>query len=304
MPPDEGPVVLPSVPVYSLATIGKVRKHISDAILFPLYGCHLEGDAFEYAVGKVAQYLKVEDRALEALRKTMSVLAGKELSLESAQLLGWRIAGNIEKIRGGDPAMPWIVQRGPEWVPMQITGGRRFWQKRQKGPAKFGWTYLCSVLAGSPTGTDIRQWWSTEKVMVVASCLGFSRKPPYHREDMAELVGLRFYGLLEPKLSDRAPGFFHIHCPTSFSQYNRGVLKLRRRIDFVCPSGFDHPCHRCFVGAKECPAATHRETYIARPCPGCKREWWFDTDPRFLNDHCVHCQPRFDSGMSLGTITD
>ncbi len=298
-PEEPEPQALPPVPAFPLVRVSKLRKELAEVALLRFYGCPIRGDNFQSLAATLAKSLKLKGAARDALADSLRYLLGRDFDMDVGRELAWRLAGNLERLKAGEPVPPWTAQRGLEWVPVQVTGGRKSWKKAEKGRMRFGWTYLFTVLAGSPTGRDIRQWWTTDKAAVVGARLGFSRKPPYHREDMDELVGLRFCALLDPKLSDRGPGFHHIHCPSTFEEYNREVIKKRRRIDFACPEGFPHSCSQCFVGTRECPAAVHRETYVSKYCTGCGREWWFDTDPRFVNDYCIHCQPRAESGIEL-----
>jgi hypothetical protein len=231
-------------------------------------------------------------------------LGGRELDEPMLVDLAWRLAGNVARLRAGHACQPWARQTEVEWVPAQITGTRYAIKKRPgQRFGQSGRAVRLRFLAGTPCGLTVEQFWSNEKADVIADSLGFARKPPYHKAHHAELGSMRLMALVEPARSQREPGFHHVACPPAFKAYNRRLIRMRRRIGFACPEQFEHECSACPRGARACPAACHPTDFVLKPCPGCGRaDQWFDTDPGFVNDYCVHCQPLASAGIPLKVL--
>ncbi len=222
----------------------------------------------------------------DAVFESVRYLAGKPLGELDAIRLAWRLAGNINLLKAGQPVPPWSLQRHDEWVPLQIV--KIFRTRNSKD--QLGFDVTTRVLAGTPAPLKISSFWSVRVVRLVASKLGFSRpwdKYPFHTAQ--ELVGLRFYGLIEAIRSRGRPEFHEVECSDSFIKWNReNVLKLRLRVGCKCPAGFLHKCHLCAYGYDRCAAATHPKTFTIGNCAGCGgQDVPFDPDDSW--PHCVKC---------------
>jgi hypothetical protein len=276
-----------------------------------LGGKVVEGKRFEKLLRLAAEILpgKVERPALyDSLRGCL----GEVMTAERAQEIGWRLAGNLPRLRLGRAAPPWHVQKFLEWVPLHVVGCR----PELRGRGKRGVLYSFRVLGGSPCPRILQQWFSVKWCRVVAVDFGFSprgRRPKFPYSAPEQIVGLRFCGLVDPELSGGEPVFrvplevskarglrAHGHAfPGYCRDYNRGALERRFRTEpavFDCPRDLprDYPCHRCpsgFGGAGGCPAATHRAEWAVRPCPRCDLEAAF-FDPELPGDLCVDCHRR------------
>jgi len=150
------------------------------------------------------------------------------------------------------------------------------------------------ALTGTSCPLQFSTFWSKEFSVVASRRLGFS--PPWGKNpfrDMAELVNMRFVAHVKQSLSQEHPGFKEMSVDSLCLQWNRRVLRMRRREPgwHACPEGFppEEPCYRCYVGLDGCPAATHDVTYVQRCCPECQQEdAWFDPALKGV-DVCLAC---------------
>ena len=241
---------------------------------------------------------------VEAVRESCMSLGGQALTARKCRELAWRLAANLETLRAGRPVTPWVRQDEPEWVAVQVTGARYAIQKRAADRrGRPGLDMRFTVLTGTPAATTIAEFWSDQKVDAVAYNIGFKRKPPMYKADRTEVFGCRFWALVEPRLSLGGPKFYRVHATPAFEASNAALIKKRRRIKFPCPMAYTHECHRCPVGAggeDRCPAATHRADYEFKKCETCGREnAAFDTDPAYVNDYCLRCQPLISAGLQV-----
>lgn len=302
MADDPEGVPLPPLPKFNVVRVFETRDRLMDLTLDAMAGTLAAGLDFEAMVEAVRRALNSGGDAIEHLPlfNSMRYLVGREMTPKLLRELAWRLAGNLGPLKAGAPVPPWARQTVPEWVPVQVVATRYAIQKKpHEKRGRPGRTMRFLALAGTPCPGTMTQWWSNEKIGVVATAVGFRRKPPLVMADKAELMSMRFAALVEPARSQREPGFYHVACPPAFMEYNRALIRKRRRIRFECPEGFDHPCHLCHLGARSCEAAVHPEDYEAKPCPSCRRTWWFDTDTGFVNDHCVQCQPLVSAGIPV-----
>jgi hypothetical protein len=297
---EEAPLLKP--PVFNIPAVFELRTRLMDDVLHFRTGTVLAGGAVDDLVESLHQAMSGHGTVVERLTLHHSVryLVGRELSRRNLTELAWRLAGNTKRLKGGLPVTPWSSQPEKEWVPIQVSANRYAIKKRpHEKHGRSGRTMRFRILAGTSCPMEITQWWSNEKLDVVAYAIGFKRKAPMHKADQSELMSLRFLGLIEPSLSPREPGFFHVSCPPSLMTYNRDLIKKRRRIKFSCPEGYEHQCHQCPLGVRSCEAATHAADYEEKLCPACGKNWWFDTDTGFVNDNCLHCQPLLSAGIPV-----
>ena len=222
------------------------------------------------------------DQIFESVR----YLAGHTLDELESIRLAWRLAGNLPALKDGKPVSPWTVQHADEWVPLQIL---RI-QRTRNAKDKLGYSVTSRVMAGTPAPLKVNSFWGVRAVHFVASVLGFSKH--WHRYPFTvadELVGLRFFGLIEAARSRGRPEFHEIECPDSLIKWNReSILKLRLRVGLKCPMNFEHECHQCALGYDRCAAATHPQTFTAGYCASCGLAA-APFDPSDPSHHCVHC---------------
>ncbi len=156
-----------------------------------------------------------------------------------------------------------------------------------------GYLFTFRVLAGTACPLHIHKHWTRPACAVAAKHMGHTkRNGKYPYKHPQQLVGLRMYCLVTPKLSQQgSPGFFQTECPPSCIRYNRDILatRLGPRPE-SCPSGYLHECYKCTVGYSSCVGGTHRENYVKSFCSYCGQLSVFD--PENSSDKCVPCTER------------
>ena len=292
---------LPPIPVFSIPQVFSTRDKLLDEVFYPDLGMELSGDLLHDTALRMRKVLKLGSELHPVMLDSLRPLVGRSLDLSAARDLCWRIAGNLNLLRGGVPVHPWTSQADLEWVPVQIRSSRFHLRKAFGGTGhEMGRMFRFRVLAGTSASLVTDRFWTPRMSGFMAKKLGFTspRKKLFKRDDL-ELSGMRMLALVEPSLSQRSPGFRRFHCPGSMLAYNKKLIKLRRRIGFACPFSYDHECFQCPHGSSSCGAAVHPCDYEVRQCSGCGQEAYFDVDPLYINNYCINCQPRADSGLQL-----
>jgi hypothetical protein len=220
--------------------------------------------------------------------KSCVLLAGRELSRPLLAEFAWKVAGNLDRLRRGEPLGPPGPPPAPEWAPFQVVAALPGRNRR----GDLGAEFAVRALAGRYCPGRSTVFWRRPAYTFLSRSLGFSRgggpRPFTHP---MQLVGLRFFGLLEPERSGDAPGFRQVQAGAAMLEHNRAVLARRFRPPdgADCPFGFDGaaytPCHRCGLGYRgqdgedACLAACRAQPLEARPCPACgQAEAAFDLD--------------------------
>ena len=222
----------------------------------------------------------------DAVYESLRTLIGARLDYRLCYEYAWRFSGNINKLREGEPVRPWTAQREDEWVPVQVL---TCWPAKNKY-RKIGRDIRFRALAGTPCPMELETFWTKGATSYVSTLLGFSRfEGPYRMQSQSDIVGLRMLVRIDALLSRGQPVFKEVKCPPSLVNWNRElVLKLRFRHGMRCPRGWHHPCHRCAIGYKECPAATHKETFEVGHCTACRSENAI-YDPEMASGVCREC---------------
>ncbi len=275
----------------------KLRATIKTAILETYKDKRPRGPEFEAMVDLVHDQLPAKVFRT-AVFDTLAPSAGELITEALADTLAWRIAGNVQQIARGIPALQWRVSNTPEWVPAQIMSA----VKAKGFNNKTGYTLSFKVLAGRPSSVVITKFWSTKFCRYAARTLGFitrvpsetsRRLPTYLFHTPIELVTLRMEILITAEFCRNGePGFDKIACRGSLLEWNRNQMRLRDRIlpGYTCPHGHKTtvPCYRCPIGYLNCQAGTHRQNYVFKPCPVChEKEAAFDPD--LSKEMCLRC---------------
>lgn len=231
---------------------------------------------------------------MDVLADSIRAEAGRVLDAETLVALAHRLAGNLARLASCRPVPPWHVQRFPEWVPVQVLGCAR----ARGGKGQMGALFRFKVMAGTPCPRVVLQWWSNRRCLYHARDFGLAvgrargKTPRLPYEAPEQFATLRLAALIDPALSRAEPAFAEVKFPAgrSIAGWNRTQLRRRLRLGFACPEGYpdDFPCHRCHRGYRSCPAGTHRDDYVERPCPLCglpDAVW----DPESPFEGCVDC---------------
>lgn len=277
---------LPQVPVFDLGRVDALRDRLTNVAGYAFLEDVMEGDGFQQFVDAVTSELPPglsRDVVFDSCRSVL----GKRLTLARLGTLAWRLAGNIPRLRRGIPVHPWSQQNVDEWVPVQIIGGE--YTQTARGDAACNFSFR--ALAGTPAPMVFRQRLTKRHCAAMAVHMGFSKRRgkkqrPFH--DSLQYVNLRCCVLVEIAKSQHRPTFFHMAVPKVFLDWNVDLLKMRYRVGWECPKSYTHPCHKCVIGYKDCPAATHRETHVLAHCHGCQRD---DArfDPERSTELCLAC---------------
>jgi hypothetical protein len=294
MSTDDSTIKLKTIPV---GYVLRLREALYQSTTLANFANKLfDADTFNSFVDVLQGYFKANVSGI-ALRNSAAALASTTPTIADLRMLFWRLAGNVHKLKAGYPILPWVIQREPEWMPLQIVDVRLL--RNVKGAVVA--EYTCRVLAGSAAGMLVKRTFTRKTCAMLAKDMGFGdryriakqnrtgkRKRTVHPfSSFADFVGLRFYGLFDSETCDSKPKFWHVSAPPSAKSYNRQILKQRARIDFTCPFGYTHSCSLCFVGYDSCPVATHPRTYSLGQCSVCKESDWFDSG--ISRDCCVSC---------------
>jgi len=282
--------------VYNLKNVFRLRNRLIQDVCLPYYHCTLEGEGFRDFVEDIWRALPA-GTSLGAVFESLRPIAGKELTMPLLEEIMWRLAGNPGPLKDGHPVGIWTEQVQDEWMPVQAVRavpGLNY--KNQPG-----YFFTFRVLAGKACPSYIHKHWTRPACAVAAMHMGHSKKwGKYPYRNAQQLVGLRLYVLVTPKLSQQgSPGFFKTECPPSCVKHNREILSVRLgERPSSCPRGYIHDCHKCTVGYVECIGGTHRENYVRSFCSHCGQLSVFD--PENTTATCVPCAER----IQLGRNTD
>jgi len=270
-----------------LGIVLRLKRKIQEALI------DYEGEVL--TAGCFGQFVQAVYLLLPAVKSYAAVfdslehLVGQRATSELLEESIWRLVGNLIRLQNGDSVFAWSSQVEDELVPFQILSvEHRITEKRRKRGGQF----YCRALAGSPCPLVIPIFWTLKFCSWASQQMGFSapwRKHPFR--DVFELVNMRFHGLVLAEKSKEQPVFEEIVLMRGDTVWNKRLLIMRSRTGrFRCPHKFpdDHPCHLCFVGLEQCPAAVHEQTYYKAKCRVCKLDTWFDpAHPSW--DCCIDC---------------
>lgn len=281
------------LPRHNIPKIIETRTRLVETVFPPYYGVPLTGDCLDSMVQDLRAALPGKI-PYAALFETVRGLAGKELDAGQLAVFAWRVAGNIRKLQAGHPVYPWTHQAKDEWVPFQVIRG----VVTRGRYNKIGVYFDFRALAGTLCPTQVSRFWSTSACGFAAREMGFSRSDGKYPYTVGEqLVGLRFYGLVEAERSRGEPWFQEVRCPGGFVKWNRDILNVRLRHK-PCPFEWTHACHQCVIGYEivrdeagniqpACDAATHPKNYVSVFCNDCGETAY--RDPEHDEDLCVRC---------------
>jgi hypothetical protein len=271
------------LPSFNISAITDLRSRLIERVFLQRYHETVEGVQLDYLVNDLSQLLPKPMRR-DAIFETARQLLGIELTPEVCFNFSWMLAGNVPTLKAGRAVMAWHGQVSDEWVPLQAT---RCELQRHPRTNDLGDLLTLRILAGSPTGMVTTRFLSRRFATALGRRIGFSASyEKYPFSEAKQLVGLRFLGEIMAAKSHKEPRFENIKCPASLIDYNREVLKIRLH-HVPCERGYTHPCHRCVIGYRDCPAGTHRETYVKQFCTKCGEENYFDPDAK--SEHCIKC---------------
>lgn len=270
----------------NLHVVESKRDELARYVFQPLTGQQINVDLL---AGSLLERLPDGVR-YDTIFESIRYLAGQELTEVEGMRAAWRLAGNLKRLKEGHAVPPWAMQRDDEWVPLQVLRV----QKSRNQKDVIGCAITVRAMAGTPAPLKITHFWGSKIARFVSGKIGFSAPwGKYPFKNVEDLVGLRFYGLVEAARSREKPEFHEVACTDSMCDWNRKqVLKLRLRVGMKCPANFDHACHLCPYGYDRCTAAVHALTFTAGPCANCGNQQ-AAFDPENTSPHCVMCAEAF-----------
>lgn len=306
---------LPAMPSLSLPLVERARDKITDEVLLPYYGTILAGDLFAQVVEDLRKAV-CPRAAYEVVMTSLLNLAGRQLSVSLADELAWRIAGNLHRLRAGEPVPPWPTRVEREWSTVEVyrvRHGDRLVRPRsdvqelradQRGLVKQrGILIWLKFLTGLPAGIISQRFWSPDYYEPRKQVFGFDR---WNREkhtrvvssrvswpflDPQEFHGMRFAALVDPeKCRDGLIAVEEIQSSSAALTRNRNLMTLRMREEYRCPLNYttsQRECHACEAGMDICKAACRRQTLVNGDCAGCKKTG-VQLDPEAGNV-CLRC---------------
>lgn len=269
-------------PPFSYIRVRQYRDRIAQRALRPYIDANMVGDTLRDVCRDTLAELP-DSVSQPALFDSIRALAGTTLTRPVASTLAWRIAGNIEKLKAGLPALPWTRQMEDELVPVIVENVRPYTRKNKPG-------YLldCRAVAGSPCPMKFTQFFSQNSCYAIAQVMGFSAPwGAYAFTTAMHFVDLLFFAHVEAAKSRETPSFSTISVSSSMFQHNRTRIEVRTRAR-PCPENYEHACIHCWLGQDQCQFATHAKTYVTRYCEACQTDRFFD--PGDSSQMCVRCR--------------
>lgn len=269
-------------PPFSYSRLRQCRDKLAERALRPYLDANMAGETLRDVCRDVLAELP-NSVSQPAVFDSIRALAGTRLTRQAAYSLAWRLAGNLDRLKAGIPALPWTRQLEDELVPVCVEGVRPY--KRKNTP---GYLLDCRAIAGTPCPLAFTQFFSQNSCRAIAQTLGFSAPwGAYPYTTAMHFLNLLFFAHVEAERSRETPVFSKVSVSPSMFRDNRGLIEVRTRAR-PCPDGFEHSCVHCWLGADQCMFATHPRTYVTRHCDACKADSFFD--PRDSGILCVRCK--------------
>jgi hypothetical protein len=223
----------------------------------------------------------VRDTA-KALRKTLcEEAAGCVLEPRLISRLAVRLAGNIVRLRAGNPIMPWA---GNEltWALVEVTGARR---KRTPVQGLWGATLRFVILTGKAASREVEQFFIESGLDRMGQRVGVIGRHDYRSVHCRELVRMRMF-LRMIKGAELEPAQYMERA--SLNKRNKFRVEARRK-KRGCIQPTKYPCHFCPVGWGTCVNGTHMHDYVERDCKNGHRGMF---DPTRRDSLCLQCACR------------
>lgn len=253
-------VALPPLPSYSWNSVWQmVQKLGQDQVLKALRSAPW-GEAERQRV--VRQLLKhLRSACPQALSESLSPYLGMSWAEATWLRLCWLLAGNLSRLRAGQPVFFWSSQSELEWSPLKVIQVETVRDQVDR------WRVVCWSWGGSAAACEFSCLWSRSFCYAVSWRLGFSRRGGrYPFRNPRELYGMLFYGLLDPQQSHpQRPKFTQLAASAGQIRQNRRLMTMRLRTRplqaggpvFRCPLQLppEVPCYHCRCTERNCPAA-------------------------------------------------
>ena len=268
------------LPSFPLLRINQWRQKLMlDFYNKKLLDSILNEETFDYVVAVIARLFKIENAFV--IRQLLLQFVEQELTARTVDLIGIKLAGNIDQLRKGIAIEGYINK--PAWLPVEIS-------ELRYGRVRSDRTHVnmtATVMAGALAGVEIHKEFSYKMaVWPLANALAWTLKAarPVH----SELVRMWFLGLLIPGAKNVEIDQFK--CLANQRKWNQTLKKLRSD---PCVRHYNQRCHTCPLGYLDsCYRSTHRYRLTIKACRLCKREN-ATFDPECLGvTVCISCQTK------------
>lgn len=256
-------------PDHELLRINTRRIRIQDALGdAALYHTTLTSDTLRTLTQVIRKAAKLRPMHDAVIRESLLDFVGKEITTRVGDMLSLKIAGGWQLLSQGHPIQPYTAANG-ESVPLEITELR--FDRVRNGKVQLELRTV--AMAGAAVGAEFRQPIPRKFVVYkLAHDLGWPRaaRKPAH----SELVRMWFTGTLGRARNKIVVATFD--CKPHQQQYNKQLREERAR---SCIRDYPFQCRACPVGYESCARATHRYTWIQKPCAKCgTAQAWFDPE--------------------------
>jgi hypothetical protein len=271
-----------SRPPFSYKRLRHYRDRLVERALRPYLDATLAGETIRDVCRDVLAELP-DAVSQPAVFDSIRALAGTRFTKQVSYALAWRLAGNLERLKNGQPVLPWTRQLEDELVPVCVEGVRPYKRKTTSG-----YMLDCRAVGGSPCPMTFTQFFSQNSCRAISQPLGFSAPwGAYPYTTASHFLNLLFFAHVEAARSRETPVFSTVSVSSSMFQHNRALIEVRTRAR-PCPYAYEHSCLHCWLGTDQCAFATHTRTYTARYCDACQTDAFFDPQDGGLL--CVRCK--------------
>jgi len=277
----------PKLPRISLVKVFSKKTELFKAAS-PFIGQAITGGIYRSLCQRISEAFSVQ-MYQKTIERSLLDIVDVVLTEDALKRVCWRLAAHSKQLANFVPCNAWLNQPTDEWMPLQVVESvQHFYRPSQRGSI-----FTFRILAGSAASMLTHRFWTKRFCYFMSKDLGFSRSwGSYPFKEECQLVGLRLWGLFEPKLCSRedGPKFDRLLCPSSIRMSNRAKIKTRfpSNPEYNCPRRI--ACHLCPQGMDTCSKAIHTRTYVELPCKACGNER-ANHDPKFLhNGRCIECE--------------
>lgn len=276
---------------FSYKRVIKRRDILFNRVMRPYWGLHLTCATLDDFIDDVLAELPA-NVSRDAVFESIRVYAGIELSRRNSFEIAWRLAGNVDKLVRGFPALPWTAQLEDEIVPVRVEYMRP--HKKFDSP---GYMLYCRAVAGSSCPMLFSNFFSRRSCSGIAASIGFSAPwGLYPFKDPMYFVNLLFLAHVEAEKSHSKPVFTTVSCTSGLRLENKAKIEVRTRAR-PCPRGFTHQCNHCPIGYSDCPAGIYPKTLVTRMCTQCNKDSFFEPDD--AGHVCVNCRYFYSTAQKV-----
>lgn len=285
------------LPALYLAEVIRWQTKFMDLLLPAYLGVSLEGEAFQKLAERITCMLtktkiktvhipwqETDATVTRAVRDTISAHVGGLMpDVQTLKDFASILAGNVHKLKAGQPVLRWGEQTTPEWVLAVVTDTRPY---HAQGKNVHGTMLTFRILTGGAATRDVEQFFSDMGLNRMAKRLGVKGHKDRHAVHPRELVLMYVLVKLKAGLELAVERYAD---KLSLVTRNRKKAAYRAAYKKQCPKQSKWPCVFCAHGLDVCPLGTHLKSYTRRMCVHGHMGW---VNPDVETGTCLACQQR------------